>query len=228
MAQLDQNRFNRDSMDSLTRTVEETGRLTYDELRNLQFIDESDAGFRTASVQSSSGKPLPHTIVGTLMRIDLPQPLEPGKSIRFSIEWSYQMVDSESADSSRDGYEHFPADGNDIFLMAQWYPRVVAYSDYEGWHNKEFVGRGEFTLEFGDFDVSITVPADHIVSSTGVLQNPDDVLSSTLCDGHVVLPERGRTVMVAVFKPGNHPHAGGVFAVLICLSAPTRGVKSAS
>jgi len=177
--QLDQNRFNRGSMDSLTRTVEETGRLTYDELRNLQFIDESDAGFRIASVKSSSGNSLPHTIIGTLMRIDLPQSLEPGKSTRFSIEWSYQLVDSESADSSRDGYEHFPADGNDIFLMAQWYPRMVAYSDYEGWHNKEFVGSGEFTLEFGDFDVSITVPADHIVSSTGVLQNPDDVLSST-------------------------------------------------
>jgi hypothetical protein len=176
--QLDQNRFRSDSMDSLTRTVAETKRLTYSELRNLQFIDESDAGFKIASVKAANGKPLLYTIKGTLMRIDLPQPLEPGKSTQFSIEWSYQLVDSESAYSSRDGYEHFPADGNDIFLMAQWYPRMVAYSDYEGWHNKEFVGRGEFTLEFGDFDVSITVPADHIVSSTGTLQNPDDVLTS--------------------------------------------------
>ena len=177
--QLDQNKFQTDSMDSLTRTVKETERLTYNELRNLQFIDESNAGFRIASVKSADGKALPHTIKGTLMRIDLPQPLEPGKSTQFSIDWSYQLVDSKTAYSSRDGYEHFPADGNDIFLMAQWYPRMVAYSDYEGWHNKEFIGRGEFTLEFGDFDVSITVPADHIVSSTGTLQNPGDVLTGT-------------------------------------------------
>ncbi|MEL6754285.1 MAG: M1 family metallopeptidase, partial [Pseudomonadota bacterium] len=81
----------------------------------------------------------------------------------------------------RSGYEHFPDDeregGNDIFLVAQWYPRMVAYSDYEGWHNKEFLGRGEFTLEFGDYRVEITVPDDHIVSSTGVLENPEDVLT---------------------------------------------------
>ncbi|MEL6662754.1 MAG: aminopeptidase, partial [Pseudomonadota bacterium] len=79
------------------------------------------------------------------------------------------------------GYEHFPDDeregGNDIFLVALWYPRMVAYSDYEGWHNKEFLGRGEFTLEFGDYRVEITVPDDHIVSSTGVLENPEDVLT---------------------------------------------------
>ena len=68
-------------------------------------------------------------------------------------------------------------DGNDIFLIAQWYPRLVAFSDYEGWHNKEFIGNGEFTLEFGNYDVSIKVPADHIVSSTGVLINSERILS---------------------------------------------------
>ena len=83
----------------------------------------------------------------------------------------------------RAGYEHFPDDpregGNDIFLVAQWFPRMVAYSDYEGWHNKEFLGSGEFALEFGDYDVEITVPDDHVVSSTGVLQNPRQVLTAT-------------------------------------------------
>ena len=73
---------------------------------------------------------------------------------------------------ARAGYEHFVEDGNDIFLLAQWFPRLVAYSDYEGWHNKEFLGNGEFTLEFGDYNVAITVPADHIVSATGELENP--------------------------------------------------------
>ncbi|MCZ6561043.1 MAG: aminopeptidase, partial [Gammaproteobacteria bacterium] len=175
--QLDQNRFHRNSMDSLTKTMEDPLKLTYQELRYQQFIDDFDGGFKISRVRGSDGKPLPHTIVGTLMRIDLPQPLAPGKGVRFSIDWQYKLVDSKSANSRRDGYEYFPADGNNIFLMAQWYPRMVAYSDYEGWHNKEFVGRGEFTLEFGDFDVRITVPADHIVSSTGELQNPAEVLT---------------------------------------------------
>ncbi len=177
--QLDQNRFRSDSMDSLTRTVEDTAKINYKELRNQQFIDDFDGGFKIASVKAGNGKALAHTINGTVMRIDLPKPLGPGKSTQFSIEWSYKLVDSEPADSSRDGYEHFPEDGNDIFLMAQWYPRMAAYSDYEGWHNKEFIDGGEFTLEFGDFDVEITVPADHVVSATGELQNPGDVLTGT-------------------------------------------------
>ena len=176
--QLDQNKFHHNSMDWLTRTVEDPKRITYNELRNLQFIDDFDGGFKIAAVEDAGGRSLPHTIIGTLMRIDLPRPLAPGKNISFKIDWSYQLVDSESARSSRDGFEYFPQDDNDIFLMAQWYPRMVAYSDYEAWHNKEFIGRGEFTLEFGDFDVRITVPADHVVSSTGELKNPGDVLSN--------------------------------------------------
>jgi hypothetical protein len=97
------------------------------------------------------------------------------------MEWAFNIVD-EDAVVARSGYEHFPDDprkgGNDIFLIAQWFPRMVAYSDYEGWHNKEFLGRGEFTLEFGDYEVAMTVPDDHIVASTGVLQNPDAVLTA--------------------------------------------------
>jgi hypothetical protein len=174
--QLDQNKFHANSMDALTRTVAEPERLSFPELRYQQFIDDFDGGYRITSVRGTDGKALPHTIVGTLMRIDLPQPLGPGKSTRFSIDWHFNLVDSKAAMSSRDGYEHFPEDGNDIFLFAQWYPRMIAYSDYEGWHNKEFIGSGEFTLEFGDFTVNITVPADHIV---GVLQNPNAVLTPT-------------------------------------------------
>ena len=116
------------------------------------------------------------------MRIDLPKPLAPGKSVDFAIDFAYNIVE-EDAVSARSGYEHFPDDeregGNDIFLLAQWFPRLHAYTDYEAWTNKEFIGRGEFTLEFGDYDVEMTVPADHIVSSTGVLQNPKQVLTST-------------------------------------------------
>ncbi|MEZ5553348.1 MAG: M1 family metallopeptidase [Pseudomonadales bacterium] len=174
--QLDQNRFSEASMDDRTRTIAEPGKLTFGELRRLQFLRDFDGGHKITRVAAGS-TPLAHAVVGTLLRVDLPEPLKPGASTKFSIDWHYNMVE-EDAVNARAGYEHFPEDGNDIFLVAQWYPRLTAYSDYEGWHNKEFLGNGEFTLEFGNYDVSITVPADHIVSSTGVLQNAGQVLSS--------------------------------------------------
>jgi hypothetical protein len=116
------------------------------------------------------------------MRIDLASPLKPGASTKFALDFAFNIIE-ENAVSGRSGYEHFPDDaregGNDIFLLAQWFPRLSAYTDYEAWTGKEFLGRGEFTLEFGNYDVEITVPADHIVSSTGVLSNASAVLTST-------------------------------------------------
>jgi hypothetical protein len=142
---------------------------------------DNDYGYDILTVTGPRGVALPHTVVGTLMRIDLATPLRPGQSTTFDMGFAFNIVE-EDAVSARSGYEHFPDDaregGNDLFLLAQWFPRLVAYSDYEGWHNKEFLGRGEFTLEFGDYDVSLVVPDDHIVSSTGVLANPNDVLTA--------------------------------------------------
>ena len=112
------------------------------------------------------------------MRIDLNEPLKPGKEVEFSMDFAFNIVE-EDAVGARSGYEHFEKDGNDIFLLAQWFPRLAAYTDYEAWTNKAFLGSGEFTLEFGDYDVEITVPADHIVSATGKLDNPSKVLTST-------------------------------------------------
>jgi len=194
--QLDQNIFRKDSMAELTNTFGGPGRrgpavsagsgdtparLSMEELRRQQAMEDKSYGYDIDAVRAADGTPLEHTIVGTLMRIDLPAPLAPGASTQFRIEWAYNIVE-ENTIYARSGYEHFPDDprpgGNDIFLFAQWFPRLVAYSDYEGWHNKEFLGRGEFTLEFGDYDVTMTVPDDHIVSSTGVLQNPAEVLTA--------------------------------------------------
>ena len=194
---LDQNIFREDSIKELTSdfggvgrrgpsteapTGREPAKVSLGELRRQQGFEDRDYGFEIASVTKENGDPMEHTIVGTLLRIDLEKPLAPGASIAFSIEWAYNIVE-EDAIGARSGYEHFPKDdregGNDIFLLAQWFPRMAVYSDYEGWHNKEFLGRGEFTLEFGNYDVSITVPEDHIVSSTGVLQNPDEILTET-------------------------------------------------
>ena len=198
--QLDQNKFKRDSMAELATDFGGLGRrgpalvapgatgrnsppkISIAELRRQQSFDDNTYGYDITAVVDQAGAPLSHTIVGTLMRIDLPQPLAPGASTVFRVDWAYNIVEENSV-AARSGYEHFPDDeregGNDIFLLAQWFPRLVAYSDYEGWHNKEFLGRGEFTLEFGDYEVDITVPNDHIVSSTGVLQNPTQVLTAT-------------------------------------------------
>jgi len=196
--QLDQNKFRQDSMAELstafadharrgplTKTPDEregnqAHQISLDELRRRQFMADHELGYDIQSVEDINGRGLSHTIVGTLMRIDLPRSLGPGQRFRFSIDYAFNIVE-EDAVWARSGYEHFPDDaregGNDIFLMAQWFPRLVAYTDYEGWTNKEFLGRGEFTLEFGNYTMELTVPADHLVSSTGVLQNPDRVLS---------------------------------------------------
>ncbi|MBQ4829312.1 M1 family metallopeptidase [Alteromonas sp. CI.11.F.A3] len=195
--QLDQNKFRDDSMSALTTTFGGIGnrgpatqsasggkpaQLSMAALRRQQFVDDNELGYTISRVQDSAGNDLHHVIVGTLMRVDLAQPLQPKNNVTFDIDFAFNIVE-EDAVSARAGYEHFPDDeregGNDIFLLAQWFPRLAAYTDYEAWTNKEFIGRGEFTLEFGNYEVDITVPADHIVSSTGKLQNADDVLTKT-------------------------------------------------
>ena len=194
---LDQNIFRKDSIKERTIDFGGTGgrgpttaapqgrepaRISLGELRRQQGLADREYGFEISAVTLENGNSADYTIVGTLMRIDPEKPLAPGASFTFTVAWSHNIIE-EDAIGGRSGYEHFPDDkrkgGNDIFLLAQWFPRMAVYSDYEGWHNKEFLGRGEFTLEFGDYDVSITVPADHIVSSTGVLQNPQEVLTET-------------------------------------------------
>ena len=167
---------------SSTASSSKPAQLSLGALRRQQFTDDNVLGYNIGSVKDNKGKNLKHTIVGTNMRIDLPVPLKSGDKVEFSIDFAFNIVE-EDAVSARSGYEHFPDDkregGNDIFLIAQWFPRLHAYTDYEAWTNKEFIGRGEFTLEFSNYDVELTVPADHIVSSTGALQNPKNVLTST-------------------------------------------------
>ena len=135
-----------------------------------------DGGFKIKSVKDNSGKDLKHVINKTMMRVDLPANLKSGEEYTFNIEWSYKIND-RMEDGGRSGLEYFPEDDNYLYTIAQFYPRMAVYDDYEGWQNKQFLGRGEFALVFGDFDVKITVPSDHIVASTGTLQNPKDVLT---------------------------------------------------
>lgn len=133
-------------------------------------------GVKIVEVKDALGAPLKYIINYTLMRVDLPKPLKPGTSVKFSIKWHYIIPDRMTV-GGRGGYEFFPEDGNHLFTITQWYPRVAVYSDYQGWNNKQFTGRGEFAQTFGKYKVKITVPSDHIVGATGVCLNYAQVLS---------------------------------------------------
>ena len=175
--QLDQNRFQPDSDDVLSARAPDMEKFPYRSLATLLERRKFAGGFEISRVADAAGGELEHRIVKTMMRIDLPTPLAPGASFVFEIDWEHNILDA-IAIRARGGYEYFEKDGNYIYEIAQWYPRLAAYTDYEGWQNKQFLGRGEFTLELGDFRVEITVPDDHVVAATGVLQNSDVVLTA--------------------------------------------------
>ena len=136
-----------------------------------------DGGFKIQSVKATDGSDLKHIINNTMMKVEIPTPLKPGDTYSFSIDWWYN-VNNRMEIGGRSGYEYFEKDDNYLYTIAQFYPRMCMYNDVYGWQNKQFLGRGEFTLSFGDFKVEITVPTDHLVASTGTLQNPNDVLTS--------------------------------------------------
>jgi hypothetical protein len=145
-----------------------------------RLIDQQDKeyGFNILKITSADGKDLAYTINKTMMRVELPQDLKPGQKFVFKVDWNYNIIDRIKY-GGRGGYEYFPEDGNYLFTIAQWYPRLCVYSDFQGWQNHQFTGRGEFALTFGNFNVSMTVPADHMVGATGECQNYKDVLSTT-------------------------------------------------
>jgi hypothetical protein len=172
--QLDQNQKAKDSDSYKISTGTMNGQMSLRELQSLQ--PSFDGGFKLEFVKGMEGNPLPYAVVKTMMRVDPPYPLKPGDTFSFKIKWWYNINDRIKL-GGRSGYEYFPEDGNYLYAIAQFFPRMCVYDDIEGWQNKQFLGKGEFTLPFGDYDVSITVPADHIVAATGLLQNPKEVLS---------------------------------------------------
>lgn len=135
-----------------------------------------DGGFKLMAVKDTKGNDLTYLINRTMMKITLPEPLKSGSSYSFNIDWWYNVNDRATL-GGRSGYEYFKEDGNYLYTIAQFFPRMAVYDDFNGWQNKQFMGSGEFALAFGDYEVEITVPADHIVASTGMIQNPKDVLT---------------------------------------------------
>ncbi|MDB2685532.1 M1 family metallopeptidase, partial [Flavobacteriaceae bacterium] len=140
------------------------------------FSEPFDGGFNVISVKNIDGSDLSHTINQTMMRINLEKPLASGEKFQFKISWWYN-INNHRINRGRSGYEHFSKDGNNNYVIAQFYPRLCVYDNVEGWQNDQFWGRSEFALEFGDFTVDITVPADHIMQATGILKNEKEVLS---------------------------------------------------
>lgn len=136
-----------------------------------------EGGFNIMEVKDGKGNKLPYTIHQTMMRIDLPKTLQKGESFVFSVKWWYN-INNYRTQGGRSGYEHFDTDGNNLYVIAQFFPRMAVYNDVEGWQNMQFWGRGEFALPFGNYEVEITVPADHIMEATGELQNRKEVFTA--------------------------------------------------
>ena len=184
--QLDQNLFKDGSIGRMTETAGTAGTrrdragpgdsLTYNAMRRHQAFQDREYGYELGQVTTTGGKVLRTQLNDTMLRVDLDTPLKPGQSLQLSMDFAFNIV-HEAPVGARSGYEYFKDSDTYLYSLAQWFPRLVAYTDYTGWQHKQFLGRGEFTLEFGDYDVELTVPADHVVSSTGVLQNPEQVLT---------------------------------------------------
>lgn len=176
--QLDQNLFAKDNNTSKTSTNALRDSSAAKMMAMQLNLWDYEGGYKIKSVKDASGKDIPYTINKTMMRVDLPQPLKPGGKYAFKVEWSFNVLDRNQT-FARSGYEFFPEDNNYVYTIAQWFPRMCVYDDVVGWQNKQFLGRGEFTLPFGNYKVNLTVPADHIVAATGMVKNPSQVLNAT-------------------------------------------------
>tara|TARA_Y100000589_G_scaffold73497_2_gene66634 strand:- start:388 stop:2730 length:2343 start_codon:yes stop_codon:yes gene_type:complete len=174
--QLDQNVRAKNSHSQLTSTSNMSNKMEFSTLKRMHDKINFDGGFKIEYVKDQGNKPLIYTINETMMRVDLPKALKTGQSFTLKIKYSYNINDRMKI-GGRSGYEYFKKDKNSIYTIAQFFPRMAVYNEVEGWQNKQFLGRGEFALPFGNYKVSITVPSDHIVAATGELKNPTSVLS---------------------------------------------------
>jgi len=176
--QLDENQHSSTNNAGYENSSSMNKNLSVEAIDRMQGKRDKEYGVNIRKVTTATGAPLKYTIQKTMMRVDLPQPLKPGQRFVFNVDWDYYLVDRMKM-GGRGGYEYFAEDGNDLYTITQWYPRLCVYSDNQGWQNKQFTGTGEFALTFGNFTVSMTVPADHVVMSTGQCQNYQQVLSPT-------------------------------------------------
>ena len=174
--QLDQNIFEPGSDANLIRTGTLGDSVSLSQID--KWVNPFDGGYKITGVTDANGGKLKYTINKTMVRVDLPKPLAPGATFSFKVSW-WNWINDRSKWGGRAGYEYFPEEDNYLFTIAHFYPRMCAYMDYSGWMHKQFLGSGEFTLDFGDYTLSITVPSDHIVAATGEWANASSVLTAT-------------------------------------------------
>ena len=179
--QVDQNINAKDNNTAKVTTSSIKDSLSTKELATSLSLYDFPGGYNIRSLKDASGQALTYFVNQTMLRVDLPKPLASGQKFVFQVEWSYKINDrmhGATPNDGRSGYEYFPEDGNYLYAVAQWFPRMCVYDDVVGWQNKQFLGRGEFTLPFGNYKVKLTVPADHIIAATGSLKNGKDVLTA--------------------------------------------------
>ncbi len=174
--QLDQNEKAKNSNSPLVQNSKTDPAISVQSFSRKYLEEDFDGGFRIEYVKDAQGNPMKYTINQTMMRIELPKVLKHKEKITFSIKWWYN-INNYIIDGGRSGYEHFEKDGNNLYVLAQFYPRMAVYNDVEGWQNMQFWGSGEFALTFGNYEVNITVPADHILEATGTLLNRNEVFT---------------------------------------------------
>ncbi|MFM2265577.1 MAG: hypothetical protein RLZ77_997 [Bacteroidota bacterium] len=174
--QLDQNQQAKNSYSKLVGSNKTDPAMSPQGFSRNYLEEKFDGGFRIDYIKDAAGKPMKYTINQTMMRVELPKPLAHGQRISMTIKFWYN-INNYMLDGGRSGYEHFDKDGNNLYVLAQFYPRMAVYNDVEGWQNMQFWGSGEFALPFGNFEVNITVPADHIMEATGTLQNRNEVFT---------------------------------------------------
>jgi hypothetical protein len=177
--QLDQNNKAQDNIVRKSSTSSLSGRNTFNTLENIHY--NFDGGFRIDYVKDAKNANLSYTINETMMRIDPPSPLKPGEKFVIKIKYWYNINDRLKL-GGRSGYEYFKEDDNYLYTIAQFFPRMAVYNDVEGWQNKQFLGGGEFALPFGNYEVDITVPSDHLVAATGELANASKILPKAKLD----------------------------------------------
>ncbi len=175
--QLDQNQAAKTSQTPLAESQRMEQVFPAGNFANKFLKQEQERGFNIEFVKDIKGNALSYSINQTMMRINLATPMKPGEKFTFSINWWYN-INNYRQDGGRSGYELFEKEGNKLYVIAQFYPRMAVYNDVEGWQNMQFWGTGEFTLPFGNFDVNITVPADHVMEATGELMNRSEVFTA--------------------------------------------------
>lgn len=177
--QIDENFHHPDSESNYDDPSSMGSRMTHQQLVQMNTKEHLKGfGVNVTSLTDAVGKPLKYTVNQTMMRVEMPVPLKPGQKFIFKSNWNYKIPDKLTR-NGRGGYEFFPEDGNNLYSIAQWHPRLAVYSDFQGWQNMQFTGGAEFALTFGNFRVKITVPEDHIVASTGECKNLNEVLTPT-------------------------------------------------